>query len=55
MMARCARAGNLQKAAQERAVLDGFAPDCIASLFRGENRVLAWSARVRGMSPEPPR
>jgi hypothetical protein len=32
-------AGYLQKAAQERAVLHGFAPDFIASLFRGENRV----------------
>ena len=31
--------GELQKAAQERAVLDGFAPDFIPSLFRGENRV----------------
>jgi tetratricopeptide (TPR) repeat protein len=39
MIACCARAGDLQKAAQERAVLDGFAPDFIASLFRGENRV----------------
>lgn len=39
MIACCARAGYLQKAAQERAVLDGFAPDFIASLFRGENRV----------------
>jgi hypothetical protein len=40
MIACCARAGYLQKAARERAVLDGFAPDFIASLFRGENRVL---------------
>jgi hypothetical protein len=39
MIACCARGGDLQKAAQERAVLDGFAPDFIASLFRGENRV----------------
>jgi hypothetical protein len=39
MIACHARAGDLQKAAQERAVLDGFAPDFIASLFRGENRV----------------
>ena len=39
MTACCARAGDLQKAAQERAVLDGFAPDFIPSLFRGENRV----------------
>jgi adenylate cyclase len=39
MIACCARAGDLQKAAQERVVLDGFAPDFIASLFRGENRV----------------
>ena len=41
MIACCARAGDLQKAAQERVVLDGFAPDFIASLFRGENRVLS--------------
>jgi tetratricopeptide (TPR) repeat protein len=34
-----ARAGDLQKAAQERAVLYGFAPDFIASVFGGENRV----------------
>ena len=39
MIAGCARAADLEKAAQERAVLDGFAPDFIASLFRGENRV----------------
>jgi adenylate cyclase len=39
MIACCARAGDLQRAAQEQAVLDGFAPDFIASLFRGENRV----------------
>jgi adenylate cyclase len=39
MIACCARAGDLLRAAQERAVLDGFAPDFIASLFRGENRV----------------
>ena len=41
MIACCARAGNLQRAAQERAVLDGFAPDFIASLFRGENQVFS--------------
>jgi hypothetical protein len=34
MIACCAWAGDMQRAAQERAVLDGF-----ASLFRGENRV----------------
>lgn len=39
MIACCARAGDLERAAQERAVLDGFAPDFMASLFRGENRV----------------
>jgi hypothetical protein len=39
MIACYARAGDQQRAAQERAVLDGFAPDFIASLFRGENRV----------------
>jgi adenylate cyclase len=39
MIACCARAGDLQRAARERAVLDGFAPDFVTSLFRGENRV----------------
>jgi hypothetical protein len=39
MIACCARAGDLTRAAQEKAVLDGFAADFIASLFRGENRV----------------
>jgi hypothetical protein len=39
MIACCARAGDLQRAAQERAVLDGFARDFLASLLRGENRV----------------
>jgi adenylate cyclase len=39
MIACSARAGDLEKAAQERAILDSFAPDFIASLFRGENRV----------------
>ena len=39
MIACCARAGDLQRSAEERAVLDGFAPDFVASLFRGENRV----------------
>ncbi len=39
MIACCARAGDVPRAAQERAVLDGFAPDFIPSLFRGENRV----------------
>jgi len=35
-----AKAGlDLAEAAQERAVLDGFASDFIASLFRGENRM----------------
>jgi hypothetical protein len=46
MIACCARAGELQRAAQERAVLDGFAPDFVASLFRGENRVFT---RPEGM------
>src|SRR5271156_6699520 len=32
VIAGCARAGYLQKAAQERAVLDGFAPDFVARL-----------------------
>jgi tetratricopeptide (TPR) repeat protein len=39
VIACCARPGDIQRAARERAVLDGFAPDFIASLFRGENRV----------------
>jgi hypothetical protein len=39
MIACCAQAGDMQRAAQEQMVLDGFAPDFIASLFRGENRV----------------
>jgi len=39
LIACCARAGDLQRSAGERAVLDGFAPDFVASLFRGENRV----------------
>jgi adenylate cyclase len=39
MIACCARAGNVEKATLERAVLDGFAPDFIPSMFRGENRV----------------
>ena len=39
LIACCARAGDLQRSAEERAVLDGFAPDFVASLFRGENRV----------------
>ena len=39
VIACCVQAGYLQKAAQDRAVLDGFAPDFIAILFRGENRV----------------
>jgi hypothetical protein len=39
VIAYCARAGYLQKAAQQGAVLDAFAPDFIASLFRGANRV----------------
>jgi adenylate cyclase len=43
MIACCARAGDLQKAAQERVVLDGFAPDFIPSLFRGENLVFTRS------------
>ena len=41
MIACCGRAGDLQQAARERAALDDFAPDFIASLFRGENRVLS--------------
>jgi hypothetical protein len=40
------RAGDQQRAAQERTALDSFAPDFIASLFRGENRVFT---RPEGM------
>ena len=36
-----ARAGDLEKAARERAILDSFAPDLIPSLFRGEVRVFS--------------
>jgi adenylate cyclase len=43
MIACCARAGDLKQAAQERLALDGFAPDFIPSLFRGENRVFTRS------------
>jgi adenylate cyclase len=39
MIACCARAGDLARATQESATLQGFAPDFIASLFRGENPV----------------
>ena len=36
MIACCARTGDLERAARERAVLDGFAPELLASLFRGD-------------------
>jgi len=39
MIAFAARAGDMARARAEIAVLDGFAPDFIASLFRGENQV----------------
>ena len=39
MIACCALAGEMDHAARERTVLDGFAPDFLASLFRGENKV----------------
>lgn len=39
MIACYARAGHLREAARERKSLDGFAPDFVPSLFRGENRV----------------
>jgi hypothetical protein len=39
MIACCARTGDLERAARERAVLDGFAPNFMASLFRGEIQV----------------
>jgi adenylate cyclase len=43
MIACWARSGDLQKAAMERTILDGFAPDFVPSLFRGENRVFTRS------------
>jgi hypothetical protein len=46
MIACCARIGDQQRAAQERAVLDGFAPGFIARVFRGENRVFTRSEDV---------
>lgn len=49
----CPWAGYLQKAAQERAVLDGFAPDFIASLFRGENRVFTLPENAAGEYGSP--
>jgi adenylate cyclase len=39
MIACCAQMGDLDRAARERAVLDGFAPDFMASLFRGNVQV----------------
>ena len=39
MIACAARAGDMERSTRERAVLDGFAPSFIASLFRGENQV----------------
>jgi adenylate cyclase len=39
MIACCAQTGDLDRAARERAVLDGFAPDFMASLFRGQVQV----------------
>jgi TolB-like protein/class 3 adenylate cyclase len=41
MIACAARAGDLEKAAREREILDSFAPDFIPSLFRGDNRVFS--------------
>ena len=39
LIACCTRAGDQQRGVHKQAVLDGFAPDFIASLLRGENRV----------------
>ena len=39
MIACSARAGDMARARAEIAVLDGFAPDFVSSLFRGENQV----------------
>ncbi len=39
MIACCAQIGDMERAARERAVLDGFAPDFLASLFRAEVQV----------------
>src|SRR5207248_1548104 len=41
MIACLGHSGDQKRAAQERAVLDSFAPDFVRSLFRGENRVFA--------------
>lgn len=41
MIACSAQAGDMVRARSEIAVLDGFAPEFIASLFRGENQVFA--------------
>ena len=57
---------NLQKAVEERAVLDRFAPDFVAGLFRGENRLFTrprtWSTCLTAFvwrpasrhEPDPP-
>jgi len=39
MIARNARAGDMARARTEMAVLNSFAPDFIASVFRGQNPV----------------
>ncbi len=39
MIACCAQMGDLDRATQEQAVLDGFAPDFMAGLFRGDVQV----------------
>ena len=41
MVACCAQNGDLERAARERAVLDSFAPDFLAGLFRGDFKVFA--------------
>jgi Tfp pilus assembly protein PilF len=41
MIACCARTGDMERAARERAVLDGFAPDFLPSLFRGDIKVFS--------------
>ena len=44
MIACCARLGDLERAARERAILNGFAPDFIPSLLRGEFKAFTWPA-----------
>jgi adenylate cyclase len=49
MIACCARTGDLERAARERVVLDGFAPNFMASLFRGEIQVFRRSEDIENL------